>query len=108
MLIKEVYMFSRFNQLRKWHFGALLLLTILLSSAASKVSSINAVTRQTQHSTDPQITLDIPDWWNAPVKISKVRLKDQEISSGASIVATDDWTKYISIEGVNKSEKTIS
>ena len=27
---------------------------------------------------------------------------------GSSFEATDDWAKYLSIEGINKSEKTIS
>jgi hypothetical protein len=108
MSIKEVCMFSRFNQLRKWHLCSLLLLSVLLSSAASKAHSLNVASHQAKNAAAPQLTLDMPDWWNAPVAISKVRLKDQEISPGASIVATDDWPKYLSIEGINKSEKTIS
>jgi len=37
-----------------------------------------------------------------------VRVGDQQVSSGSTILATDDWAKHLSIEAVNKSEKTIS
>jgi hypothetical protein len=48
------------------------------------------------------------DSWNAPVAISKVRIGKQEILPGSSFEAADDWDKDIVIEGINRSEKTIS
>ena len=83
---------------------SVMLLSILLSSAPSRVHSVN----QAQNSKVPQLTLNVPDWWKAPVTINSVRVGDQQVSSGSSILATDDWTKHLSIEAVNKSEKTIS
>ncbi|HEY2974008.1 MAG TPA: hypothetical protein VGJ48_15950 [Pyrinomonadaceae bacterium] len=79
-----------------------------MSSALLGVHSLSARSRQVQNSKDPQLTLNITDWWNAPVEIKSVRIGKQEVLSGSSIVATDDWTKHLSIDGINKSEKTIS
>lgn len=87
---------------------SLIFLSILLSGALLGVHSLNARSRQVQNSKDPQLTLNITDWWKAPVEIKSVRIGKQELLSGSSIVATDDWTKQLSIEGINKSEKTIS
>lgn len=84
------------------------LLSILLSSAPSSVHTLNAGSRHTQNSTVPQLTLNITDWWNAPVVINRVRMGEQEVSTGSAIVATDDWAKHLSIEAINKSQKTIS
>ncbi len=89
-------------------FFSLLFLLILMSSALLGVHSLNARSRHVQNSKDPQLTLNITDWWNAPVEIKSVRIGEQEVFSGSSIVATDDWTKHLSIEGINKSQKTIS
>jgi len=79
---------------------SVMLLSILFSSAPSGMHSVT--------SKDPQLTLITPDWWKAPVTINSVRIGDQQVSSGSSILATDDWTKHLSIEAVNKSDKTIS
>ena len=45
---------------------------------------------------------------NAPVEISSVRIGDQEVLPGSTIEATDDWARHVSIEGINKTDKTIS
>jgi len=86
---------------------SVVLLSILLSSAPSRVHSVN-LSPQNQNSKVPQITLNIPDWWKAPVTINSVRIGDQQVSPGSSIALTDDWTKRLSIDAVNKSAKTIS
>ena len=83
---------------------SLILLSILLSSASSNMHSAQPA----PNSKVPQITLNIPDWWKAPVAINSVRIGDQQVSPGSSILATDDWAKHLSIDAVNKSDKTIS
>lgn len=85
---------------------SVLLLSILLSSAPSRVNSMNQ--SSAQNSKDTQLTLNVPDWWKAPVAINSVKIDDQQVLPGSSILATDDWTKHLSIEAINKSEKTIS
>jgi hypothetical protein len=75
-------------------------LSILLSGAPARIHSVN--------STDPQVTLNIPDWWKAPVTINSVRIGDQQVLSGSSIAVTDDWAKHLSIDATNRSEKTIA
>jgi hypothetical protein len=87
---------------------SLIFLSILLSSALLGVHSLSARSQPVQNSMDPQLTLNITDWWNAPVAINSVRIQDQEVSSGSSIVATDDWTRNLSIDATNRSDKTIS
>lgn len=87
---------------------SLILLSLLLSGSGSGVHSSSAGSRQAQHPTDPQLALNITDWWNAPVEIMSVKLGEKEVLPGSAIAATDDWAKYLSIEAVNKSEKTIS
>ena len=87
---------------------SLILLSLLLSGSTSGVHSLSAGSRQAQNPTDPQLALNITDWWNAPFEIKSVKLGDKEVPPGSAITATDDWAKYLSIEGVNKSEKTIS
>lgn len=87
---------------------SLILLSLLLSGSTSGVHSFNAVSRQAQNPKDPQLALNITDWWNAPFEIKSVRLGEKEVLPGSAIEATDDWAKYLSIEAVNKSEKTIS
>lgn len=84
---------------------SLMLLSLLLSGLSSGVHSSSAGSRQAQN---PQLTLNIADWWNAPVEIKSVKLGEKEVSPGSAIAATDDWAKYLSIEAVNKSPKTIS
>jgi hypothetical protein len=42
------------------------------------------------------------------VAINSVKIGDQQVLPGSSIVATDDWAKNLSIEAINKSDKTIS
>src|ERR1044072_8054424 len=84
---------------------SVMLVSILLSSAPSRVHSGS---QQTENSNVPQLTLNIPDWWKAPVTINKVLVGDQQVSPGSSIAATDDWAKHLSIEATNKSDKTIS
>lgn len=83
---------------------SVMLLSILLSSAPSKVHSVN----QAQNSKVPQITLNVPDWWKAPVAINSVHVGEQQVLPGSSILASDDWAKHLSIEAINKSDKTIS
>lgn len=82
---------------------SVLLLSVLLSSAPSRVHSVQA-----ENSKVPQLTLNVPDWWKAPVTINSVRVGDQQVVSGSSILATDDWAKHLSIQAINKSDKTIS
>ena len=82
---------------------SVLLLSVLLSSAPSRVHSVQA-----ENSKVPQLTLNVPDWWKAPVTINSVKIGDQQVLSGSSILATDDWAKHLSIEAINKSDKTIS
>jgi hypothetical protein len=82
---------------------SVMLLSILLSSGPARVQSPPA-----QDSKVPQITLNVPDWWKAPVAINSVRIGDQQVSNGSSILATDDWAKHLSIEAINRSGKTIS
>lgn len=89
-------------------FCSLLLLSILLFTASSGAHSWSAGSPQAQRSTVPRLKLNITDWWNAPVEISSVRIDNQEVLPGASIEATDDWAKHVSIEGINKTDKTIS
>lgn len=84
---------------------SVLLLSILLSSAPSRVQSS---TTQVENSKVPQVTLHIPDWWKAPVTINSVRIGDRQVLSGSSIAATDDWAKHLSIDAINNSEKTIA
>ena len=84
---------------------SLMLLSLLLSGFSSGVNSSSAGSRQAQN---PQLALNIADWWNAPLEIKSVKLGEKEVLPGSAIAATDDWAKYLSIEGVNKSEKTIS
>ena len=88
----------------KFLYFSVVFLSILLSGAPARVHSVN----QAEDSRVPQITLNVPDWWKAPVAINSVRVGDQQVVSGSSILATDDWTKHLSIEATNKSEKTIS
>lgn len=83
---------------------SVMLLSILLSGAPARVHSVN----QAEDLKVPQLTLTVPDWWKAPVTINSVRVGDQQVSSGSSILATDEWAKHLSIDAVNKSEKTIS
>src|SRR6185503_6456410 len=87
---------------------SVMLLSILLSSAPSRVHSVNPGSSQGQNSKVPQITLNVPDWWKAPVAINSVKIGDQQVLPGSSIVATDDWAKNLSIDASNKSDKTIS
>ena len=87
---------------------SVVLLSILLSSAPSRVHSVNPGSPQGQNPKVPQLTLNIPDWWKAPVTINSVRIGDQQVSPGSSIALTDDWAKHLSIDAINKSEKTIS
>ena len=86
---------------------SVVLLSILLSSTPARVHSVN-LSPQNQNSKVPQLTLNIPDWWKAPVTINSVRIGDQQVSPGSSIALTDDWAKHLSIDAINKSEKTIS
>jgi len=81
---------------------SLILLSTLLSSAPSRVHFVN------QDSKVPQLNINVPDWWKAPVAINSVRIGEQQVLPGSSILATDDWAKHLSIEAVNKSDKTIS
>lgn len=87
---------------------SMILLSLFLSSVPSRVHSVNAGSPQAQNSTDPQLKLNITDWWNAPVAINSVKIGDQEILSGQSFFATDDWAKHLSIDATNNSQKTIS
>lgn len=75
-------------------------LSILLSSATPRTQSVSPG--------DPQVTLNIPDWWKAPVTINSVKIGEQQVLSGSSITATDDWAKNLSIEATSNSEKTIA
>ena len=84
---------------------SVMLLSILLSSAPSRVRTGSP---HADNSTVPQLTLNIPDWWKAPVTINSVRIGDQQVLPGSSFLATDDWAKHLSIEAINKSDKTIS
>lgn len=91
------------------HLSLVIVLSVLLPGAPSIGRSLDAGSRQAaQNSTVPRLTLNITNRWNAPVTIKSVRIGDQEVLPGSSIEATDDWAKYLSIEGINKSEKTIS
>jgi hypothetical protein len=87
------------------YLGLVMLLSALLLSHSSSVRSSKA---QAQNSTAPRLTLNVTDWWNAPVAINSVRIGDQEVLPGSSIEASGDWVKNLSIEATNKSEKTIS
>jgi hypothetical protein len=82
---------------------SLILFSILLSSATSNMHSVQA-----DNSNVPQLTLNIPDWWKAPVTINSVKIGDQQVLPGSSILATDDWARHLSIDATSKSEKTIS
>lgn len=84
---------------------SVMLLSILLSSAPSRVQSVN---QGSPNSKIPQLTLNIPDWWKAPVTINSVKIGEEQVLSGSSILATDDWAKHLSIEAINNSEKTIA
>jgi hypothetical protein len=85
----------------------MILLSFVLSNATSRVQSLNSGS-QAQNSKVPQLTLNITDWWNAPIAINSVKIGEQEVVPGSSVVATDDWARHLSIEAINKSEKTIS
>ncbi len=87
---------------------SVMLLSILLSSAPATVQSLNHGSAQVQNSSVPQLTLNVPDWWKAPVAINSVRIGEQQVAPGSSILATDDWAKHLSIVAINRSEKTIS
>lgn len=82
---------------------SLILLSILLSSAPANMHSVQA-----ENPKVPQLTLNVPDWWKAPVTINSVRVGDQQVLSGSSILAADDWAKHLSIDATSRSEKTIS
>jgi len=83
---------------------SVVLLSILLSDTPGRVHSVN----QAEDSRVPQITLNVPDWWKAPVAINSVKIGDQQVSPGSLIAATDDWAKHLSIEATNRSGKTIA
>ncbi|HXQ74409.1 MAG TPA: hypothetical protein VN844_28140, partial [Pyrinomonadaceae bacterium] len=87
---------------------SLILLSLLLSGSGSGVHSSSAGSRQAQTPKDPQLALNITDWWHAPFEIKSVKLGEKEVLPGSAIAATDDWARHLSIEAVNKSEKTIS
>lgn len=87
---------------------SLILFSLFLSTAPSRVHSLNAGSSQAQISTPGQLTLNVTDWWKAPVTINRVKLGEQEVRSGQSFLATDDWAKFLSIEATNNSQKTIS
>lgn len=87
---------------------SLLLLSLLLSGLSSSGHSFSAGSSQAKNHTEPQLALNVADWWNAPVEIKSVKLGEKEVSPGSAIAATDDWARYLSIEAVNKSEKTVS
>src|SRR5215470_15505882 len=106
-------MFNKFRQIRKWQLYSLVLLSLLalsvpyLKTLQAKALSTND-TKQGQQPMGAQLTLDMPDWWNAPAAISKVWLKDQEILPGSPIEATADWARDLRVEVTSKSEKPIS
>lgn len=87
---------------------SIIVLSIFLSSVPSSEHSLNLDSPPAQTLTGPQLTLNITDWWNAPVAINRVTIGKREVLPGSSIAGTDDWSKHLSIEAINKSEKTIS
>lgn len=87
---------------------SVVLLSLLFAAAPSRVRSLSGDAGQAQTSKDPQITLKVTDWWAAPVEIRSVKVGEQAVATSASIAATDDWTKYVSIDAISKSDKAIS
>ncbi len=68
----------------------------------------NVVKSRSLQKLDPEIKLTFFEFPDAPFKTKDALLGERSLISGASFLATDDWVRHLTIEGVNHSKKKVS